>query len=196
MLVLNLQFFGGRGGAASRNSGDNRTLEDKFSHINPGFKKNSGYLDKDGFNNNCVKCAIAFEANMRGDDVQATAFEFGNLEELEKTRNIEKAFGNPDVWEVGRSTKEATAKEITLMMTEDFGEGSRAVIQEQGAGRKHMMNVINDKGKVVVIDSQAGEKGSVSQMLKGKDTKRMTLIRTDNAKLSDEYKKWATKKRK
>ena len=175
---------------------DNRTLEDKYKHINPNFKKGASNLDSAGYNNNCVKCAIAFEANMRGEDVEATAFKFGDSEELSKSRSVEKAFNQKEPWDVGRPKKEATVREIELMMTEDFGEGSRAIIQSESAGNRHTMNVINDKGKVIVVDAQNGTSGSVKTMLKGIDTKHMKLFRTDTQDISPEYSEWAYKDRK
>lgn len=175
---------------------DSRTLEDKYKHINPNYKKDSTMYDKEGFNNNCVKCAIAFEANMRGDDVEANPFRFATSEDIDKSKSIAKAFNQNEPWVVGRPKKEATIREIELMMTEDFGKGSRAIIQEGGGGRRHTMNVINDGGNVIVIDSQNGTHGSLSKMLKGIDTKSMILIRTDTQDISPDYSEWAYKRRK
>lgn len=174
---------------------DSRTLEDKYKHVNPNYKKDASSLDKDGFNNNCVKCAIAFEANMRGNDVEANAFKFGDANDLDKSRSVEKAFNQKDSWDVGRSKKEQTANEIEMMMKEDFGNGSRAIIQELGS-RRHTMNVINDNGKVIMVDAQSGKSGSVSKMLTGINTKQMVLFRTDTQDISPEYAEWAYKKRK
>lgn len=174
---------------------DKRTLEDKYKHINPHYKKDSDMFDKEGFNNNCVKCAIAFEANMRGDDVEANPFKFASSEDIDKSKSIARAFNQNDPWFVGRPKKDATIREIELMMTEDFGEGSRAIIQEGGGGRRHTMNVINDGGTVIVVDSQNGTHGSLNNMLKGIDTKGMILIRTDTQDISPDYQEWAYKKR-
>ncbi len=177
-------------------SSGNNTIESKYKNINPHYKKDVGYLDAGGYNNNCVKCAIAFEANMRGDDVEANAFEFGSPEDINKSKSITKAFNQDDPWVVGRPKKESTIREIELMMTEDFGEGSRAIIQEGGGGRRHTMNVINDGGNVIVIDAQNGTHGSLNKMLKGIDTKGMILIRTDTQDISPDYQDWAYKRRK
>lgn len=195
--------MGGRGSAGSRGSGGSggkvfnseEDLENAYKEINPGFKQGASSLDKDGFNNNCVKCAIAFEANARGANVQANSFKFGDSEDLSKSRAYEKAFDGANTWEVGRAKKAQTVREIELTMTEDFGVGSRAIIQEHGAGRRHTMNVVNLNGKVVVVDAQAGKHGSVNTMLTGLDTKNMTLTRTDNLKMNKEYQQWAYRSR-
>lgn len=199
MLKLNIQFFGGRGSSGSRNSGGAITTEKELveavSGINPGYKADSNAYDKDGYNNNCVKCAIAFEAKMRGEDVEANPFKFGNSEDLNKSRAYEKAFNNPETWMVGRNTKEKTIREINLTMTQDFGVGSRAIIQENTAGRRHTMNVVNLGGKVIVVDSQSGKYGSLNTMLKGIQTNHMSLTRTDNVSMNKEYQKWAYRPR-
>lgn len=176
---------------------DKRSLEDKYKHINPNYKENADVLDSEGYNNNCAKCAIAFEANMRGEDVEANPFEFGKQGERDKSaHNLERAFNQKDSWDIGRPKKEQTAKEIELMMKEDFGEGSRAIIQEFSKGSMHIMNVINDGGNVIIIDAQSGKSGSVSEMLKGINTKNMRLFRTDTQDISPEYSEWAYKNRK
>ena len=54
-------------------------LFEKYKNINPNFKKDASHLDPEGYNNNCVMCALAFEANMRGEDVEAKPFKFGYL---------------------------------------------------------------------------------------------------------------------
>jgi len=173
------------------------SLEDKYKNINPNFKKDASSLDKDGWNNNCVKCALAFEANMRGEDVAANPYKFGQLGERDMSKQVYKAFGQKqgDMWNVGRSKKEDTVREIELMMTEDWGKGSRAIIQEDVGGKSHTMNVINDNGKVIIVDAQSGKHGSVKDMLKGVNTKSMIMFRTDDLKMDSTYSEWAYKKR-
>lgn len=173
------------------------SLESKYKNINPNFKKDADMFDKEGYNNNCVKCALAFEANMRGADTQANPFKFGDSNDLDKSKSPNKAFGisRGDVWEVGRNKREMTVKEIELMMKEDWGEGSRAIIQIESAGIRHTMNVINDGGNVVIVDAQNGSHGTVANMLKGLPTKNVSLFRVDDKQISAEYADWAYKKR-
>lgn len=176
--------------------GSVQTLESKYKNINPGFKKNASNLDSAGFNNNCAQCALAFEANMRGDDVEAKPFKFGYLGERDKAVRIDKAFNNADTWNVGRNKRELVVNEIELTLREDWGKGSRGIIQVQSGNIKHVMNVINQNGEVTVIDAQAGKHGTVAEMLKGLPTKNVNLFRTDNLQIKDEYKDWAYRRRK
>ena len=172
------------------------TLEDKYKNINPGYKPNGDIYDKTGRNNNCVECAVAFEANMRGEDVEANAFEFGNPTSLAKSRSIHTAFGisRGDVWDVDRGSTAKTIKEIELTM-EDFGDGSRAIIQCESKGFRHTMNVMNDGGNVVFVDAQRGIHGDGKKVLKDINTQGMGLIRTDDKPINEEYAKWAYKRR-
>lgn len=172
-------------------------LESKYKNINPNFKQGASNLDKDGYNNNCVKCALAFEANMRGADTQANPFKFGYSDELDRSKNVNNAFGvsRGDVFEVGNSRRDAVVREIELSMKEDFGRGSRAIIQIQSGSTRHTMNVINDNGKVKAIDAQSGQSGSVSQMLKGLPTKSVAFFRTDDKEIKQDWSDWAYKNR-
>lgn len=181
--------------ASNKAEGDEKNLVEKYSHINPNYKKGVSNLDSAGYNNNCVKCALAFEANMRGDDVEANAFKFGELGEKDMSRSPEKAFGLKDVWDVGRPNREAVVKEVEAMMQDDWGKGSRAIIQIDSGKTKHTMNVLNMNGKTVIVDSQEGKHGSVSQMLKGLPTKNVKLFRTDDRDISKDYSDWAYKRR-
>lgn len=173
------------------------SLEDKYKNINPGFKKGASSLDAAGYNNNCAKCALAFEANMRGQDVEANPFKFGYADESNKSKSLEKAFdhGSDDSWELRKPNKQAAIEELKLMMTEDWGKGSRAIIQEGGGGKRHTMNVINDNGKVIIVDAQNGTHGTPEKMLKGIEMKGMLVIRTDDKDMNSSYTDWAYKNR-
>ena len=181
----------------NHSEGDKKSLEEKIKNINPRFKKDASNLDKEGYNNNCVKCALAFEANMRGQDTEANPFKFGQAEDIDKSKNVNKAFNvdRGDVWEVGRPKRDQVVREVELMMTEDFGDNSRAIIQIESAGVRHTMNVINQNGKVLVIDAQNGTLGTVAEMLKGLPTKNVNLFRTDDKDIDKQYSEWAYKKR-
>jgi hypothetical protein len=181
----------------NKNEASTKNLEEKYKYVNSKFKKDSDIYDKEGFNNNCVKCALAFEANMRGNDTEANPFKFGDSNDIDKSKNINKAFGvdREDVWDVGRAKKELAVREIELMMTEDFGNGSRAIIQIESAGVRHTMNIINQNGKIIVIDAQNGTQGSVKDKLKGLPTNHIQLIRTDDKIINKDYAEWAYKRR-
>lgn len=161
--------------------------------INPNYKPDKSTLDKDGYNNNCAKCAIAFEAYMRGGDVQANQFRFGHSDDIDKSRYINKAFGVPssEIYMVGRPKRDQVVREIELTMLEDFGDGSRAILQIQSGANKHCMNVLNDNGVIKIVDAQSGEYGSVAKMLRGLSTKQVNLFRVDDMPIDPEWAKWA-----
>lgn len=172
-------------------------FESKYKNINPGYKKDAGIFDKEGRNNNCVKCALAFEANMRGNDTEANPFEFGNPEDLNKSRSVEKAFGlrKGDIWEVGDTSTKGVIKNVTEFM-EEFGPGSRAILQSWTASQKHAFNVINDNGRIIFVDPLSGVSDGGKKVLSGVKLNGLGLIRTDDREMSKEYSEWAYKSRK
>lgn len=183
---------------ANKAEATEKNLEEKYKYINPYHKKDAkDNLDPSGYNNNCVMCALAFEASMRGEDVEANPFKFGYSEFIDRSRTPEKAFGykTGDVFDVGRTKRDQVVREIELSMTEDWGNGSRAILQNETAHQKHAMNVINLNGKVFIVDAENGRHGTVAEMLKGLDTKHVKLFRTDNQSIDDDWAKWAYKRR-
>ena len=181
--------------ADNKSKATEKQLEDKYKYINPRYDKQAKTnFENDGYNNNCVMCAIAFEANMRGQDVEANPFKFGNLDFLDKSRHPQKAFNIKDVWDVGRPKREQAIKAIEDNM-DDWGNGSRAIIQETAKGQKHAMNVVNVDGNIFIVNAQNGTHGSVADMLKGINTKGMIMFRTDNQSIADDWAKWAYKNR-
>lgn len=182
---------------ANKTEATEKNLEEKYKYINPHHKKDTSSLDKDGYNNNCVMCALAFEANMRGENVEANPFKFGYSDALEKSRHPEKAFGykTGDVWDVGRDKREQVVREIELTLTEDWGKGSRGILQNETAHQMHAMNVINLNGKVIIVDAENGRHGTVAQMLKYLPTKHVKLFRTDDKDIDKQFSEWAYKRR-
>lgn len=189
--------MGGRGSGSGMASPSAGSIKEMYIHINPNFNADADSLDAKGYNNNCVKCALAFEANMRGGDTEAEPFKFGYSEEIDRSENVNRAFGvdRTDIWDVGRPTRSEAVREINLTMKEDYGNGSRAIIQIKSRGTRHTMNVINQNGRVQIIDAQSGKQGSVSEMLRGLPTSQILMFRTDNRSINPEYSKWAYRDR-
>jgi len=168
-----------------------------IKQINPNYKEGANAFDKEGYNHNCVSCALAFEAAMKGEDVEANPFKFGDPDTNDKTNEhrIAEAFDRKhDIWEVGADKRDLAIKRINDMM-EDFGPKSRALLFLYHKGGKHVVNVVNENGKTTIVDAQSGKYGNVSNMLKYYNTKTAEIMRVDDATLSDEYKRWAYKKR-
>lgn len=182
--------------AENKKQADDKSLEEKYQHINPNYTKDAKHFDP--YSNNCVKCAIAFEANMRGDDVEALGrnYKDSNENELVRTdKSIAKAIGKQnDIWEVGANNRELVVKRINEQM-EDFGPNSRAILSLNHKNGHHVVNVLANNGKPIIVDAQSGKHGDVASMLKYYNTKNANIIRIDDAKISDEIKNWAYKKR-
>lgn len=186
--------MGGRGSGGVRNS-KVEFSEEKYIHINPNY----GKIDKEkyeSYNDNCVKCAFAFEANMRGEDVEARPYRLGHIEDVNKIKanNIERAFGENHRWEVGARKRELVIKRISNLM-EDFGPNSRAFLFLYHKHGKHLVNVLANNGNPIIVDAQSGEHGSPKNMLKYYITKEAYLMRVDNSTIPEEWKKWAYKRR-
>lgn len=173
--------------------------EEKYKHINPGYKQDTSVYDKDGFNNNCAMCAVAFEANMRGDDTEANAFKFGYPEYVKKSKHVNEAFGVKDRDIVMINDKKADMRLTRLKQhMEDWNDGDRGIIQTWGNNSRHVMNVLYDKGKMIIVDAQAGKHEDItnaknSKLLKG--TVRIDVSKVSDKPIDKEYAEWAYKKR-
>ncbi len=70
-----------------------------------------------------------------------------------------------------------------------YGNGSRGIVKIPG----HVFNVENVNGKVRYLDAQTNTVYNSNKVFSRiKDTKSITLIRTDNLRLSDRAKKSVT----
>jgi hypothetical protein len=182
--------------AENKKQADEKSLEEKYQHINPNYTENAKHFDP--YSNNCVKCALAFEANMRGDDVEALGrnYKDSNENELVRTdKSIAKAIGKQnDIWEVGASNRELVIKRIKEQM-EDFGSDSRAILSLNHKTGHHVVNVLANNGNPIIVDAQSGKHGDVATMLKYYNTKNANIIRIDDVKIPDSLKEWAYKRR-
>lgn len=205
MIEYKLQFFGGRGSSGSRNSGggggavnpDNeKALKAAYENVNPNYDPESAKR-WDEYSWNCNKCVVAFEANMRGADVEALPYKFGV--DTDFSDNPEKAFGlkKSDGWEMGGSRiRQRTVQNIELEMN-DYGVGSRAIITYRNAGDRsgHTLNIVQTSKGTVAVDAQKGKQMTVSQALKGSRTNTVTLYRVDNQPINSDIAKRAYKPR-
>ena len=182
--------------AASKAEADQRTLEEKYIHINPNYKQDAKLYDPYG--NNCVKCALAFEANMRGADVEAQGRNYTDLDENNMVKNehsVAKMLGKKDdVWDVGSNKRELVIKRINDQM-EDFGPNSRALLFLNHKNGHHVVNILANNGNPIIVDAQSGKHGDLKSMLKYYNTNVARVIQVDDATLSDDLKKWAYKRR-
>ena len=84
MIRVYLQFFGGRGATSSANKGASfskskselpKNVEYAMNNANPNYSNQDA--EAEGWHHNCQSCAVAFEAMMRGDDIEAVPHKDG-----------------------------------------------------------------------------------------------------------------------
>lgn len=211
MRAINAAKYGGKGGGKVKeeperikkpvNVDDPKALKEAYIHINPNYNPKSEKT-YDEFLWNCNKCVVAFEANMRGDDVEALPYKFGF--DADFSNNPEKAFGmkRSDGWIMGVGGMKAkialkrTVENIELEM-EDYGVGARGIITYRNSDGKagHTFNVVQTSDGTKYIDAQAGKEMKPSEAFKNASIKSITLYRTDNTEIDEEIAKRAYRKR-
>ena len=209
MILLNIQFFGGRGasiptatpsggggepGDMDAKPGSAKTLNEALgtqgramSDARAVLGANPFYDNRyDEYSFNCQRCAIATEARKRGYDVVALptynedSFPVNN-------QYIKESFKNPNIMEVGRTTQARTQRAVEQQMKQ-FGDGSRAVLAVQWAnGGGHAINLVQKNGKTQFYDGQTGKRYKANEFFKqiktGKANTRLT--RVDNLEFAD-----------
>lgn len=145
--------------------------------------------------NNCQRCAVAEEMRFRGYDVTTTPGGGDNPAYLEP---IARCFA-------GANTKTFDVQdmyrynELCQKQMLSWGSGARALCTYTTPLRSHIFNLVNDKGKIRVIDAQTGyvsPKQGESGGYVGipEEAVFANLIRTDNARLTRNVMKYAQKR--
>ena len=157
-----------------------------------GLENNAGtdIINPNGLLRNCQRCAMAYEMRARGYDVTVSPGESGALA---NPARILQCFVNPDradFADFGPGGDYTIAKGVMKQMHE-WGEGARCYVLAQYGSHGHAFNLENVGGKVIVRDAQTGvswdaEDGwsSTTHALRLVGAVDVTLVRTDNAKLS------------
>lgn len=188
---------------------DTEEVDDKLvKSINPNFKEDTHFYDSAGFNNNCAKCALAFEMAMRGEDVEANEFKFGYLGEADKSKHVYKAFGLSQGagWSVREKKKAMSLLRFNQIMEDQFEDGDRGIIKaysfdkSNGVTIQHVMNVVKQNGHNIIVDAQAGKQEDITNV---KTSKRLAqfggvidIYKVSDKPIDKEYAEWAYKKRK
>lgn len=178
--------------------------EDVIKQINPSYKAGERTWDKDGWNNNCAMCAVAFEMAMRGEDVQANPYQFGYPEFRNKSKNIEKAFGctYKDGLQITERKKEMFVHRIHQEF-DDWQDGDRGIIKMSGdktnPTSRHVINVVKQNGHTILVDSQDGTQEDITsakniKMFKG-FANTVDVYKVSDKNVDKEYAEWAYKKR-
>ena len=143
---------------------------------------------EEGYNINCQRCIVAFEARMRGYNVEALS----STPDDKFSRNNKWAnfFGkkSSEVLYIKSTSSEDTKSKILNKMGE-WGENSRAVLAVTWKNENygHVVNVVNSKSGIRAYDAQIGRRISLDQLLKNSSPEKTRILRTDNANLDNKY---------
>ena len=170
-----------------------------LSRTNPNFKGRAG----DPYSINCQRCAVAYELQRRGYDVEALG-NFGRQDGHSSYAGILKNFGLKDGddvrcggWEGWEGWRKATSPTKAVSNVHDamesWGNGSRgALVLTRAMGSGHIVNLEFINGKVHLNDGQTGKsfvgKKAVREYLTNQrtDFSNLRIFRTDNATLRTE----------
>lgn len=189
--------MGGRSTGSGKSSSDKIALGQKTNSYNQDSLEdvmevtewsNPNY-GKTGYDTNCQRCVVAFEANMRGYNVEALP-NAGNSDIYPHDGNWTKFFGKDANSMVSvSSTSVNSQKNKILKQMGDWGERSRAVLNVTWKGRNygHVINIINSKSGVSAWDAQTGRRVSLDNILSRSSLKKTKLLRTDDANLNNSH---------
>ena len=171
----------------SLNNENDADIQKAYENVNPNYDP-SKTKEYDPYQWNCNKCVVAFEANMRGYNVEALPYVFGTDNDLSdqwyKTFGLRKGDG----WDVGKGKIKDTAEEIAWIMS-DFGKGSRAVLSLRWkTGTGHVLNVVQTEEGTKFIDAQCKQEVDISVYLKQAVLKTggVNLYRVDDTEFNED----------
>ena len=137
---------------------------------------------------NCQRCVSAFEARMRGYDVEALPriLKGDDLPYMNTTTGWLSVYENPVVTSMHKTTGKACLSAIENQMS-DWGDGARAIVRVRWkGGGGHVFNAVQQEGKTVFIDAQTNDMDCSYYFKPGLIKPGMTeLIRIDNLNFTD-----------
>ena len=141
-----------------------------------------------GYDKNCQRCVVAFEANMRGYAVEALP-SIGT-DDYPHDANWTKFFGKDksSLISIGGNSVKAQKDKLLDQMGK-WGDNSRAVLKVSWTGKTfgHVVNVVNSKSGVSAWDAQTGKRVSLDGILSRVTLKQTKLLRTDDANLDNTH---------
>lgn len=169
---------------------------DRIPEAGGGRIDDASIINPEGLLRNCQRCAVALELRHRGYDVQVSS---GEGDFLGIQANIESCFIGAQIKTYSSSETFDMDSAIVSQMKE-WGDGARCIITKQCEGYGHAFNLSNVSGEIFVEDAQTDWGGGWSDItsieaggrpnMNIEGAFQVTLIRTDNAKLSicaDDY---------
>lgn len=181
------------------------SMADAWRESNPFFS-----YEYNEYSSNCQRVVMAYEMRRRGYDVEALPTYQGDM--MPRGGNWQSALSGMTIKDVGTNARkdETVMRNIENQMQE-WGEGSRAILRIHWAGTNsgHVINVERRNGKTYYYDAQVahgkaersiGAQHTDERLLKDyishAQLNRTQLLRTDNARVTDEMRKMVRPSRK
>ena len=164
--------------------------QDDLKAVNPNY--NTG---KREWTHNCQRCVSAYEARIRGYDVEAlprildASDRLPNM--LDKEEGWTSVYDNPKLIQCASSSGEKTGIKVKKQMS-IFGDGARAIVRVQWQSRYgqggHVFVAEQKDGKTLFVDPQSGRE-DVERYFKLAKKNATYLLRIDNLEFTDNIKK-------
>lgn len=211
MILLSLQFFGGRGaglddgGTPGGGAGDGQqtwqgnvgkrvyadpaealgrkgqAMSSERATLGANPNYNPAYSE---YSENCQRCVVAYEARRRGYDVVAHATYEGDT--MGTGENWLNNFVGAKREYITATTKPGMQQGVESQMSK-WGNGSRAIVSVkwEGCSFGHVINVENKGGKTIYRDAQTGKKYEGKNFFSKVSGGSVTITRVDNLPFSD-----------
>lgn len=169
---------------SSWTKGSPMTVQAAAAGTNPNYTQ---YIKE--WTHNCQRCVSAFEARMRGYDVEALPRILNGMDELPYMNNKTgwlSVYQNPVVTSIHKNTGKACKDAIEKEMA-DWGDGARAIVRVRWkSGGGHVFNAVQENGQTIFIDAQSNTMNCQNYFSAGMIKPGMTeLVRIDNLDFTD-----------
>ena len=147
---------------------------------------NPDYMQRAGANTNCQSCVVAYEARLRGYDVQALPNVRGTgCKEL--SRDTTKAWIAPN-GKKPKIEKKPIGMETSTWIDNTVKEGERYTLQYKHSGKRygHIISVSKENGRLKLYDPQSNDEYTGSSIKKYLAVKKKNfgLTRVDNCEFN------------
>lgn len=196
MILINLQFFGGRGASSSSKGGNSilgkqgkaKTPNEALANANPNFKKGREYEV------NCQRVVYAYELQRQGYDVEALPATMKRNDPMYNGVWQNGFIGQQ--WEGNLGNRSEAVEQNIVSKMNGWGDGSRAIayVAWKG-GDAHVFNIENKGGKVSIFDGQNGKRYSLSDYINEAKPSSTLISRVDNLKPNNSVLQYAVKKK-
>lgn len=154
------------------------SVMDELEKVNPNYPHY-------GYNKNCQRCVVAFEARLRGYDVTALPKpKYDVLGQRNTKYGYGAVFENGKFEDCGASTGDMAQINIAMRMF-NYGEGARAIIRiPRKVGSGHAIMAINAGDGILFVDPQTGDVLREG-LWKEARTKDIMIMRVDDKEFTE-----------